>query len=105
MKKIRVIAEYKFDAFSEMVEFLKEDVEHRCIYYMSESYGAMDRLKYPKKSDAESFFLFTGNGTPSCEKTELEMFFDENDKPMDDAFAEKYDVSMFTGQEVREIER
>lgn len=101
MKKICVITEYKFDAFSEMVEFLKEDVEHRCIYYMSESYGAMDQLNSPKESDAKSFFLFRNLGT-SCEKTELEMFFDENDKPMDDAFAEKYDVSMFTGQEVKE---
>ena len=104
MKKTATINEYKFESFTEMVEFLKQDFGNRLIRWQGTKLLSVfvtkdkDGNEYVD-SNADSFKLDEDPSYEDGEFTDLEDYFDENDQPLDEEFAKDYDLSEYRGEE------
>lgn len=102
---------YKFDTFTEMVDFLSHNIGNRVIKwnetnYLTAAYST-DKHGNPVIEDKrEAFFLeeFTDedyellNDANDC-FTSLEEFFDKDGNPLDEEFADVFDMASFQGEE------
>lgn len=98
MRKTGTFERFSFDTFSEMVAFLKEDVGNRRIVGR-DGIGLVMTQKWDgtPMPDKEAFYIDSCPGTEYGECTWLGEYFDENGNPLDEEFAEAYNVDDFYG--------
>jgi len=107
MKKIAHKDVYNgFTSFSEIINWLKQDYENRSVRYKNgdKNYELGVFLGYnkeTKKYDTLGLNIDTFQFVNKDEEEiySLEEYFDKNDQPLDEKFAENYDLSKFIGEE------
>ena len=134
-KTVTSRVEVRFDSFTDMFNWLTEKRKHqrhvryaepnsktpddklcgyiRFQYYYSDKEGEKGRIM-PRMSDATgkrtfgASMRFVGSRNTDALTTDFNFskFFDSNDKPLDDAFAKRFDIRGFVGYEdIRETKK
>lgn len=105
MKKSGTINLFKFDSFSEMLNWLREDYQNRRVVFDGDneiavflSWNAETKQHDLVGSNSEAFHIVEHCFDDIPETSSLEEYFDENDNPLEEKFAEDYDLSKFEGQ-------
>ena len=108
MKQTATIKIFKFQSFSEMLKWLREDWKNRTIFYKNRNHELAVFLSYNEEtgkhdiisnSNADTFNIVNDPYGQDPEVESLEEYFDKNDQPMDEMFAKDYILDEFTGEE------
>ena len=98
---------YKFDTFTEMVDFLSHNIGNRVIKWNGENLLSVafstDKDGKPFIKDKRNSFYLEEFADDESEHddglTNLEEFFDEDGNPLDEEFADVFDMASFQGEE------
>ena len=99
MQKIAHIDCYKFKSFSEMLEFLKANWKQRRVRFGKDELCVFVNCDGTLGSNADTFKIVYDASSEDPEVGGLEYYFDENDQPMEEKFAEDFNLDDFTGEE------
>lgn len=107
MKKNGTINLYKFDSFSEMINWLREDWKNRRVVFDGDNELAVF-LSWNEEtqqhdlvgSNSDTFHIVEHCYDDDPETYSLEDYFGKNDKPLDKKFAKEYDLTKFEGHEM-----
>ena len=112
MKQIASIKVFKFQSFSEMLNWLREDFHNRSVFYQDRSNQLAVFLAYNEKTgkydrledkNVDTFQLQHDMYSEYPDLDSLEDYFDENDQPLDEKFAKDYKIDDFTGEEYIDV--
>ena len=107
MKNVGKINLFKFDSFSEMIGWLREDWKNRRVIFDGDNELAVF-LSWNKEtkqheisgSNSDTFHIVEHSYDSDPETYSLEEYFGSNGKPLNKKFAKDYDLTKFEGHEM-----
>lgn len=112
MRQTATIKVYKFDSFTEILNWLREDWRNRTVFYQNRNHELAVFLSYNEAtgkndkltdSNVDTFSIINGPHDKYPDVESLEEYFDENDNPMEDRFAEDFAIADFFGEEYEDL--
>ena len=112
MKQTATIKVFKFQSFSEMLNWLRQDWRNRIIFYQNRNHELAVFLSYDEKtgrndklssSNVDTFHIVNGPYDDEPDVESLEEYFGENDEPLDEKFAQDFKLDDFFGEEYIDV--